>query len=320
MMAAIVAIILRGFFIAASKPAPPAPPSFDKIRVAAADLPQGLLLRDDDLGWKTVAHATTPNGAVVEGGSHDVELKGAVLRHAVKSGTPIIAADVIQANAPGFLSATLRPDLRAVSVAIDDVSGNAGLIQPGDYVDLILTQSMSGKTDSPDESVASETVVQHARVLAVGTELKAAHDSGDANSRARTVTLEVSPHTAEAVAVAARLGTLSLALRSFATLDRTASAASGDDATSATLPGSQPVWAGDISRAVRALPDSSRRVAASGAAGPSRGAATADVVVYRGSRVSSSSGDGGAAATGGTGTPPLPSLPALPSVQPVSVH
>jgi Flp pilus assembly protein CpaB len=311
-LAAIFALLMRGFFIAASKPATPKTPSVDRVRVADADLPRGLLLRDDDLGWKSVPHGSTPDGAVIDGAPHPLELKGAVLRHAVAAGTPIGASDVILANAPGFLSATLRPDMRAVSVAIDDVSGNAGLIQPGDYVDLILTQSMQGKTDSPDESASSETVVQHARVLAVGSDLQPGKDSPDANKRARTVTLEVSPHTAESVALAARLGSLSLALRSFATLDRTGNAASGADATSDTQPDTKPVWAGDISRALRTLHGNSRHAASPAAPPPARAAAPTGVIVYRGSATSSEAGDAGTA--GGTvataGAPPLPTLPA----------
>ncbi|HEY1607953.1 MAG TPA: Flp pilus assembly protein CpaB [Paraburkholderia sp.] len=316
-LAAIVALMTRGLFLAASKPPPPKPPTFDKIRVAAADLPRGLLLRDDDLSWKTVSRANEPAGAVVDGAPHDVELKGAVLRHAVTASAPITASDVIAANAPGFLSATLRPDMRAVSVAIDDVSGNAGLIQPGDYVDLILTQSMQGKTDSPDESVSSETVVQHARVLAVGSDLEPSKDRSDAYTRARTVTLEVSPHTAEAVAVAARLGSLSLALRSFATLDRSASSASDAtvDATSDTSPDDKPVWAGDISRAVRALPENAQRatVADAGAA-KSAPQPAAPVVIYRGSSSSLQGGGGGGGShSGGAVDMSLPPLPALPT-------
>lgn len=324
-MAALVALMMRGLFIAASKPAGPKEPTVDRIRVAGAALPRGLLLREDDLSWKTVPHASTPSGAIVDGTAHEVELKGAVLRHAVAAGAPIVASDVILANAPGFLSATLRPDMRAVSVAIDDVSGNAGLIQPGDYVDLILTQSMQGKTEAPDESVSSETVVQHARVLAVGSDLQPSKDTSDANSRARTVTLEVSPHTAEAVAVAARLGSLSLALRSFATLDRTAGAASGVDATSDTLPDTQPVWAGDISRAVRALPGNARREAvAAEATTPARSVQPAAVMIYRGSTSSLQSGDSGSTAPGGGGAtpglPPLPSLPGGISAPALGVH
>jgi pilus assembly protein CpaB len=322
-LAAIVALFTRGLFIAASKPPAPKEPTVDRIRVASVDLPRGLLLREDDLSWKTVPRANTPAGAVIDAAPHDVELKGAVLRHAVVAGAPITASDVIQANAPGFLSATLRPDMRAVSVAIDDVSGNAGLIQPGDYVDVILTQSMQGKTEAPDESVASETVVQHARVLAVGSDLQPAKDTSDANTRARTVTLEVSPHTAEAVAVAARLGSLSLALRSFATLERTAAAASdaNADATSDSLPDSKPVWAGDISRAVRALPDSSRRAAAAPSQAPAAPQPVA-VTIYRGSSSSSQAGDTGPVAGGvaNIAAPPLPALPPGVPAQSMNMH
>ncbi|MBC8824427.1 Flp pilus assembly protein CpaB, partial [Escherichia coli] len=69
----------------------------------------------------------------------------------------------------------------------------------------------------------AETVVRRARVLAVGSEFqraKAPASAPDATARARTVTLEVAPRTAQVVLVATRLGSLSLALRSFATSDR----------------------------------------------------------------------------------------------------
>ena len=143
--------------------------------------------------------------------------------------------------------------MRAVSVAIDDVSGNAGLIQPGDYVDLILTQDLANKTDSARLSVASETVVDHVRVLAVGSEFtRPKDDTTSDKAHARTVTLEVNPRMAEVVAISARLGTLSLALRSFATFAR-----GGSDVHATTdngIAAAPPVWAGDVSRAVRELP------------------------------------------------------------------
>jgi pilus assembly protein CpaB len=306
--AILIALIVRTVIAGAYRTSTPTVTT-QKIRVSAADLPQGLLLRDDDLGWKNVPVAEVPPNAIVADTPNAIELKGALLRHPAASGAVLVADDVILPSAPGFLAATLKPEMRAISVAVDDVSGNAGLIQPGDYVDLLLTQQMDRRTDAPDLAVSSETVVQHVRVLAVGSEINRpkTSDSPDANSRARTVTLEVTPRTGEVVSVAARLGSLSLALRSFATASRDPA-----DSTSAApdLSASQaaPVWAGDISRAVRELPKSRAQITPTGAP---VAAAPRAVVIYRGSE-SSDSAETGAPGNGGAanGTPPLPTVAA----------
>lgn len=249
-----------------------------RMRVAAADLPAGLLLRDADLAWKDVPAGDVPAHAVTDDqGANAVELKGALLRKAVSGGQAVFSDEVILPGEQGFLAATLHPGMRAVSVAIDDVSGNAGLIEPGDYVDLLLTQQMSNRTDEPALAVSSETVVQHVRVLAVGSVIqrpKADGSSADAGSnRARTVTLEVSAQMAEVVSVAARLGSLSLALRSFAIASRNPGADSADAASAPPAP----VWAGDISRAVRELPRPKNTKSLGDNAGH-------EVMVYRGSQ------------------------------------
>jgi Flp pilus assembly protein CpaB len=297
--AVLIALIVRTVVASISHPAARAVPTV-KIRVSAADLPQGLLLRDDDLAWKDVPTGNVPANAVVANAPNAIELKGALLRHAAAAGTVLGADDVILPSAPGFLAATLKPDMRAVSVAIDDVSGNAGLIQPGDYVDLLLTQQMERRTDSPDLAVSSETVVERVRVLAVGSELSRpkSSDTPDANSRARTVTLEVTPHMAEVVSVAARLGSLSFALRSFAKASREADAASAVPASGPLQ--ARPVWAGDISSAVRELPAPHASHGAQNAA-VAPAPAPKSVVIYRGSERSDSLGGSSA------GTPPLPS-------------
>jgi len=312
--AVVVALIVRIVVQSATRPKPHVV-AVARVRIASADLPAGLLLRDADLGWKDIPVEQVPAHAVVDGAHGGVELKGSLLRHAVAAGAPIVADDVILPGATGFLAATLHPGMRAVSVAIDDVSGNAGLIEPGDYVDLLLTQQMN-RALTPDQSVSSETVVQHVRVLAVGSEIRRPKDDRSASpsefgNRARTVTLEVTPHMAEVVSVAARLGSLSLALRSFALASREAA----DSPAAGSEPGAQPapVWAGDISRAVRQM---SR--AASPSAAPEAGAPAVapTVVVYRGSQKSTTDDSTlprGAPSSGSltVSLPPLPAVPML---------
>lgn len=290
------------------------PVSTIRIRTSAADLPQGLLLRDEDLAWKTVPPDQIPANAILEHAPGSPDVKGALLRHAVNAGTVIANDDVILPNAPGFLAATLKPDMRAISVAVDDVSGNAGLIQPGDYVDLLLTQNLDRRTDAPDLAVASETVVQHVRVLAVGSEIKRpkGDDMPSELNRARTVTLEVTPHTGEVISVAARLGSLSLSLRSFATAsraDKTTSAASSATTDAADQPA--PVWAGDISKALHDLPKPHVPVDP-GPPGATTTLMSHSVVIYRGSEQSDSLSptSGGGTAGPNSVVPPLPGVQA----------
>ncbi len=308
-VAAIGAFALRALFIAASRPGPATPPPTARIRVAADDLPDGLLLRDADLAWKTVPRNQIPQGALVEdapkAGGADNDLKGDLLRHAVPAGTPLGPTDVISPSAPGFLAAALKPGMRAISVAIDDVSGNAGLIEPGDYVDVLLTQQISeakGAPPPPERAVESETIVEHVRVLAVGSAFRRPNDDkAEPNTRARTVTFEVTPRKAEVVTVGAHLGTLSLALRSFATRDRHASSTE-----EAAEPRTPPVWAGDVSRALHAVTPTS-----AGKAGAAGGAVSRPVVIYRGSKEGDSLGSGASGlAPGAQGAmPPLPPGP-----------
>jgi pilus assembly protein CpaB len=321
-VAAIGAFVLRALYVAASRPGPAAPPPTERVRAAAADLPDGLLLRDADLVWKTVPRAQVPPGALVQSAAasgaaaaaEQDDLKGDLLRHAVRAGTPLGAADVISPNAPGFLAAALKPGMRAISVAVDDVSGNAGLIQPGDYVDVLLTQQLAhdgaaAASMSEQRSVEAETIAERVRVLAVGSAFRRPKDDAAApNTRARTVTFELTPRNAEIVTVGAHLGALSLALRSFATRDRNAS-----ESAMANEPPTPPVWGSDVSRALRAVgasasPGNKRAPAVAAAASPR------PVIVYRGSKQS----EGGTVYSGsqtGAALPPLPTLPALPAEQ-----
>lgn len=259
-MAAVLAIGARAMYVGSlNQKAAPSPDV--RIRVTAAELPAGLLLRDSDLAWKTVHRNKMPKDAIVEGTTQAV-VAGALVRHRLEAGAVLHAADVIAAGSPDFLAAALKPGLRAVTVPVDDVSGNAGLIQPGDYVDMILTQRMGKGGDmGPDQRrVVSETVVENARVIAVGSSLQRASDLTPHN-RVRTVTIEANSRAAEAITVAAQLGSISMALRSFATTDRAARIAGdaagasvvawGDDAKS---PQSGPVWGSDVSRVQESRP------------------------------------------------------------------
>lgn len=116
-------------------------------------------------------------------------------------------------------AAVLKPNARAITVGVDAVTGTAGLIWPGDRVDLLLTQTLDDRVAVLSRRVVGETVLNDVRVIAVDQQLTqgAAGANASPDGRvARTVTLEVTPEEAERVAVAAQLGRLSLTIRSMA--------------------------------------------------------------------------------------------------------
>lgn len=141
------------------------------------------------------------------------DLAGAVVRERLVKGDPITMARIVKPGERGFLAAVLLPGMRAVTIGIDNVTGNAGLILPGDRVDIILTQVIENR-DTDERVAASETIGTAMRILAVGTRLSTATNSDDVDDRVKSVTLEATPKQAEAIAVADALGSLALSLRS----------------------------------------------------------------------------------------------------------
>jgi pilus assembly protein CpaB len=139
----------------------------------------------------------------------------------------------------GFLAAVLDPGMRAVSVSVDLVTGAAGLIWPGDRVDVILTQAMNDNAIPIGRRVAAETILNDVRVIAIDQQLVQGAAPDAAARNARTVTLEVLPSGAERISVAGRVGRLSLAVRSIGGAPRSG-------------PAGQPIttWASDVSPAL----------------------------------------------------------------------
>jgi pilus assembly protein CpaB len=89
-------------------------------------------------------------------------------------------------------------------VRVNDVEGVAGFVLPGDRVDVALTRQMD------KGNATTDVVLQNVRVLAVD---QTADERSDKPSLAKAVTLEVDTASAQKVALAATVGTLSLMLR-----------------------------------------------------------------------------------------------------------
>ena len=135
------------------------------ILVATADVPAGTLLRAGDMAWRDVESASITPDEIVRGQISETSYYGAVTRSSVSIGQPFKTSSLVQAGARNFLAAVLKPGLQAVALAVDDAQSVAGLVQPGDHVDVVLTQPANESTGAT--SAVGETILRDARVVAV---------------------------------------------------------------------------------------------------------------------------------------------------------
>ena len=192
-----------------------APVVYQKILVAARGLEVGTFVHDGDTVWQEWPDFGVPDGYVVQGeGAFDA--MGAVVRLPVPAGQPLLPEHLVKPNERGFLAAVLDPGMRAITIPVDEATSNAGLIFPGDRVDLILTRVDNENAGGGVGTRSSRTVLRDLRVLAMGRNIAvlAAQDAGA--PPVRTVTLEATPDGAQTVALVNELGKLSLSLRSLA--------------------------------------------------------------------------------------------------------
>ncbi len=223
-----------------------------QIMAAARVIRGGTLLLSDDVTSKPVMPGEVPAGAWIDNLDARAATQGAMVRHQMEPGQPILHDDIMRPGERGFLAAVLAPGTRAATIAVDAVSGSAGLIWPGDRVDVILTQKIDDPTAPIARRVVGETVLQNVRVIAVDqhmTEGVAPSNGLSAvNATARTVTIEVQPREAEKVSVATTLGHLGLVIRSASD----PVIAANDDQTAGTE--NTLVWSSDVSSAYRSSP------------------------------------------------------------------
>jgi pilus assembly protein CpaB len=221
--------------------------------VAAKPLRAGMLVKPEDLSAEQRPAKDVPAGGQIDTEAVRSELLGALIRRNLAKGEAVLAADALNPGDRGFLAAVLGSGMRAVTVGVDAVSGLAGLVWPGDRIDLILTQSQEGSDVPPSRRVSAETVLHDVRVLAIDRQLIQGATSESPESQAvRTVTLEVTPADAERVVVSEKLGRLSLSVVAFAQASGVPAAIAGaEGAASPPRPANGITWGGDVSSALR---------------------------------------------------------------------
>jgi pilus assembly protein CpaB len=186
-----------------------APATAATIVVATRDLDFGDQLTPEVLREQPWPANSIPEGSfptvdqIFEEGERRVALR------AIAANEPLLASRISGFGGRATLSAVVAEGRRAVTIRINDVTGGAGFILPGDYVDVLITRPEKGMTASV-ENMLTDVLLENVRVLAVD---QLAAESRDEPVVAKAATVEVGPEQAQKLALGGAVGTLSLALR-----------------------------------------------------------------------------------------------------------
>ncbi len=197
----------------------PAAPPVDgpEVLVATRALPVGTILDATALQYKPWPKELVDGAYYLRANSDVKTLAGTVVRTAITAGQPLTQGALVQPGDRGFRAAALGAGMRAVTVPVSAQAAVAGFVFPGDRIDFVLTQSVTGGGDGPPLKV-SETIVRNLRVLATDQRTDNLTDETGKTvvKTFSTVTVEATPKIAEQIAVAQTLGSISLSLRSLA--------------------------------------------------------------------------------------------------------
>ncbi len=182
------------------------------VLIAAKDVSRDTILKDDMVKMENrPAYAIQPH-AIMDPG----EAIGLVVLVPIYAGEQVTDSKLARPDTVEALSMKTPPGRRAVTIAVDNISGVGGLVKPGDFVDLLGTFALPNP--GGDKAAVTVTLLQRIEVLAVGAKFSAAAEEGNENASAgpaNNLTLALTPQQAQLILFAREAqGQLQLALRS----------------------------------------------------------------------------------------------------------
>jgi len=182
---------------------------YKTVFVAAVDIPKNTIIKREMLRQAEIPQEYAHPRAITEAR----EAVGKISTAQIYSGQQVLADTLVEAGERNKgLAYAVPKGRRAVSVAVNEVSGISGLIMPGDRVDVIATLDIKeGQSDITQTSF----ILQDIRVLAVGKKLDAEAENWiNREELEKTVTLAVTPKEAQPLVLASERGSIRLLLRS----------------------------------------------------------------------------------------------------------
>jgi pilus assembly protein CpaB len=173
-----------------------------QVFIATADISPGTALSGTAVKAVTWPQAVIPPNCP----SSMREIENRVVKVPIPQGNPVLLSMLAPVGTAAGLSGILDDGKRALTVKVDEVTGVAGFIHPGDHVDVLMDLALTGQKDH-----FSKTILHDISVLTTG---QIWEQKGDNKPMVvNTVTLEVTPEAAEMLNLASNNGKIRLALR-----------------------------------------------------------------------------------------------------------
>ncbi|MFZ0277561.1 MAG: Flp pilus assembly protein CpaB [Candidatus Sulfotelmatobacter sp.] len=181
---------------------PPTVEAGADVVVAADDIQVGSRVEEHDVRVARFPASGLPPGAYTK--RSQVMGRGVIIP--ISKGEFVLPSKLAPENAGAGLPALIPPGMRAVSVRVNEVVSVAGFVGPGTRVDVLLTGTPNGSSESQ-----TTTVLQNVAVIASGQRLER-NAAGEAQSTP-VITLLASPEDAERLTLASSEGKIQLVLR-----------------------------------------------------------------------------------------------------------
>jgi len=193
------AALARNWITAQMTAAARSQPAGTGVVVAAMEIPFGIKVEG-----RHVKVIELPSGAAPAGHfTTTEEVVGQIATQKVLPGEVLIAERFSEHMGGSTLAAIIKPNMRAVTVRVNDVVGVAGFLLPGNSVDVVSARLV-------ERRAVTETILRDINVLAVD---QTARTEKDDPVVVRAVTLEVTPEQAETLVKAREEGEIQLTLR-----------------------------------------------------------------------------------------------------------
>ncbi len=170
--------------------------------VASNDIQVGSKVEEHDIKLVKFPAVDLPQGAY----SKRSQVLGRGVVVPITRGEFVLPTKLAPENAGSGLPSLIPPGMRAVSVRVNEIVSVAGFVTPGTRVDVLLTGTPNGGTESQ-----TTTVLQNVAVIAAGHTLERTATGEPQNTP--VITLLVSPDDAQRLTLASSEGKIQLVLR-----------------------------------------------------------------------------------------------------------
>jgi pilus assembly protein CpaB len=212
----VIAVVLLQVYISKIKAAS-SPGQMIAYLAAREQIPAFSTIEQRVIGQLQVPERFAPSDAIP---LRDLqEVVGQVVNRDIQVGELIRLSDFQLTSGMPEVTETIPEGFRAVTLPVNQVTSNAGLIRPGDHVDVVGTFIKPRNVAEGAGDRATVTIMQNMLVLAVGQQLGGALSSGGAELERRsglqysTITLLADLRRAEILTFAMDRGNLVFLLR-----------------------------------------------------------------------------------------------------------